>query len=147
MTVKRPLIENQVIPDPQWVAGFSNGEGCFFISTFKSKTKTGVAVKLIFILAQHVRDERLMRSLIEFLDCGNVHFSKEAVNFLVEKFSDLETKIIPFFVKYPILGVKAQDFKYFCRAAELMKEKKHLTQEGLDQIRKIKDGMNTGRSV
>jgi hypothetical protein len=28
-----------------------------------------------------------------------------------------------------------------------MKEKKHLTQEGLDQIRKIKDGMNTGRSV
>jgi hypothetical protein len=88
-----------------------------------------------------------MRSLIEFLDCRNVHFSKEAVNFLVEKFSDLETKIIPFFVKYPILGVKAQDLKYFCRAAELMKEKKHLTQEGLDQIRKIKDGMNTGRSV
>jgi hypothetical protein len=26
-----------------------------------------------------------------------------------------------------------------------MKEKKHLTEEGLEQIKKIKTGMNTGR--
>jgi len=88
-----------------------------------------------------------MKSFIEYFGCGNVQFSKEAVNFVVEKFSDLEMKIIPFFVKYTILGVKSQDFQDFLRAAELIKEKKHLTQQGLDQIRKIKDGMNKGRSV
>lgn len=33
----------------------------------------------------------------------------------------------------------------FLKVAELMKNKGHLTQEGLAQIRKIKAGMNTGR--
>jgi hypothetical protein len=89
----------------------------------------------------------LIKSFIEYFGCGNVQLSKEAVYFVVEKFSDLEIKIIPFFVKYTIIGVKGQDFQDFLRAAELIKEKKHLTQQGLDRIRKIKDGMNKGRSV
>jgi len=147
VVVKKLLMENPVIPDPQWIAGFTAGEGCFFISTFKSKTKIGVAVRLKFILVQHVRDEQLIKSFIEYFGCGNVQLSKEAVYFVVEKFSDLEIKIIPFFVKYTIIGVKGQDFQDFLRAAELIKEKKHLTQQGLDRIRKIKDGMNKGRSV
>jgi len=33
----------------------------------------------------------------------------------------------------------------FCKVAELMNEKAHLTEEGLEAIRKIKAGMNTGR--
>lgn len=147
MSEKKLFIENPVIPHPQWVAGFTSGEGCFFISTFKSKTKIGVAVRLRFILVQHVRDEQLMKNFIEYFDCGNVHFSKEAVSFVVEKFSDLEMNIIPFFVKHTIIGVKGQDFQDFLRAAQLIKEKKHLTQPGLDQIRKIKDRMNKGRLV
>jgi hypothetical protein len=59
---------------------------------------------------------------------------------------DLDNKVIPFFDKYPIVGLKSLDFKDFCRVVELMKQKKHLTQSGLEQIRKIKEGMNTGRS-
>jgi hypothetical protein len=52
---------------------------------------------------------------------------------------------MPFFDKYPLQGVKSLDYADWCRVAELIKDKKHLTQEGLDQIRKIKAGMNTGR--
>ena len=44
-------------------------------------------------------------------------------------------------------GVKYEDFKDFCLVAEMMKENKHLTSEGLEQIRKIKVGMNRGRNV
>ena len=43
--------------------------------------------------------------------------------------------------------MKALDFADFCRAAELMKEKKHLTKEGLEEIRQIKAGMNQGRKL
>ena len=68
-------------------------------------------------------------------------------NYRVTKFIDLTEKIIPFFSKYPILGVKAQDFEDFCLAANLMKEKRHLTEEGLKEIRKIKRGMNKGREL
>lgn len=51
-----------------------------------------------------------MKSLTEFLDCGNVYFNREAVYLVVEKFSDIHTKIIPFFNKYQIVGVKSKDF-------------------------------------
>ena len=66
---------------------------------------------------------------------------------MVTKLSDIEEKIIPFFNKFPIWGVKAEDFADFCRARELMKEKKHLTAEGLEEIRQIKAGMNIGRKI
>ena len=46
---------------------------------------------------------------------------------------------------FPIQGVKCLDYLDWCKVAELMKYKAHLTQEGLDQIRKIKAGMNRGR--
>lgn len=28
--IERPLVTNQEIKDPNWLAGFANGEGCFF---------------------------------------------------------------------------------------------------------------------
>ena len=86
--------------------------GCFSIEISKATTKTGVRVRPSFILVQHIRDKLLMRSLIELLGCGTVYVSKEAVYLTVKNFSDIETKVVPFFVKYPILGVKTQDFKY-----------------------------------
>jgi hypothetical protein len=39
------------------------------------------------------------------------------------------------------------DYADFCKAAELMKTKAHLTARGLEQIRKLKTGMNTGRKM
>ena len=106
-----------------------------------------MAVKLIFQLTQHNRDEQLMRSLIEYFDCGNLYKDREAFEYRVEKFSDIENKIIPFFSKNLIHGVKFLDYLDWCKAAELKKNKAHLTEEGLDQIRKIKAGMNKGRPV
>lgn len=71
-------------------------------------------------------------------DCGD---------FIVEKYSDILEKIIPFFDKYPILGVlkKALDYANFKRVVEIMQNKEHLTQPGLEEICKIKAGMNTLR--
>ena len=89
-----------------------------------------------------------MISLIAYFDCGTYIERNEGLagDFCVTKFSDITQKIIPFFTKYPIVGVKALDFSDFSRVAELMQEKKHLTQPGLDQILNIKEGMNTGRT-
>lgn len=61
-------------------------------------------------------------------------------------FSDLDEKIIPFFEKYPLVGDKLQDFSYFKIAAEIIKVKGHLTEEGLEKIRAIKAEMNRGRN-
>lgn len=82
---------------------------------------------------------------MEFFGCGNIYFSRESVNYCVENFSDLTEKIIPFYNKHRNMGVKFLDFSDFCRVALLMKEMKHLTPSGLDQIREIKASMNYGR--
>jgi hypothetical protein len=67
------------------------------------------------------------------------------VIFKVTSYSDISEKIIPFFNKYPILGVKLKDFEDFKKVANLMEKRLHLTPEGLDQIKKIKLGMNRKR--
>jgi ribosomal protein S3 len=41
----------------------------------------------------------------------------------------------------------ALDFSDFCKVAELMTNKEHLTKEGLAKIHSIKGGMNTGRQM
>ena len=61
------------------------------------------------------------------------------------KFTDIYDKIIPFFNENKILGIKSEDYLNWCKVAELVKEKKHLTKDGLDQIIKIKENMNKGR--
>ena len=144
--VVRPLVENKKISDPNWLAGFTSAEGCFFINTqAKNAYSLGFQVILVFGVTQHSRDEKLMRSLIEYFDCGNIIQRGEAFDFRVTKLSDIENKIIPFFKKFQIYGVKALEFADWCKVAEIMKQKKHLTAEGLEQIRKIKTGMNKGR--
>jgi len=69
----KPILDNIVRPDPLWLAGFTSGEGCFLINVHKAKTKVGVSVRLVFQLTQHHRDEQLMKSLIEYFECGNLY--------------------------------------------------------------------------
>lgn len=70
---------------------------------------------------------------------GNAFYYK------VTKFDDITQKIIPFFKNYNILGEKEKDFYDWCKVAKLIKNKKHLTSEGLYEIRQIKAGMNRSR--
>ena len=73
------------------------------------------------------------------MDCGRVDLNSKYSwkNFIVDKFSDFSEKIIPFFKKYPIHGVKTLDFSDFCEIAELMRNKAHLTISGLEKIKKL----------
>jgi len=141
----KPAVSSISIKDPQWLAGFVTGEGCFMVSTYKSKTNTGVGVSLRFKVAQHDRDLDLLKSLITYFDCGFMEKSGESVQiFRVSKFENLVLKIIPFFEKYPILGSKALDFSDFKLVADLIKEKAHLKKsgDGLAKILAIKSQMN-----
>ena len=102
-------------------------------------------VLLRFKLTQHPKDEQLMRSLVDYLDCGKIYVSVRSVDFIVTKFSDIIDKLIPFFEKYPIIGVKQLDYLDWCKVAKLINEGSHLTKEGVNLIREIKSGMNKGR--
>ena len=88
-----------------------------------------------------------MSNILNYLDCGILHEGKDVkfLDAIVNKIGDINDKIIPFFMKYPIKGVKVLDFEDFMKAAELMKTKEHLTENGLAKIKEIKLRMNKGR--
>lgn len=129
------------------MAGFTSGEGSFFVNIFKSAHhKVGYQIRLEFEIAQHIRDELLMLGFTKFFGCGIIsRYSNEMVKFRCTKFSDLSTIIIPFFKEYLPEGNKIKDFEDFCKVGELMENKAHLTEEGLNQIREIKARMNSFR--
>lgn len=110
-------------------------------------TKLGYQVVLRFIIIQHSRDYKLLENLVYYLGCGSYHLRsrEQAGEFAVSKFSDNSQKIIPFFEKYPLQGVKYRDYLDFCEVANIMREKGDLTDEGIRRIKSLKSGMNTGR--
>lgn len=143
----RPSISLSNIPHPEWMAGFISGDGCFFISLNKGRNKIGVGFNLIFQVSQHIRDELLLKSFIQYFKCGYYvkPSNEEWGHFQCTKFSDIYNIIIPFCNQYPIRGVKAKDFSDWVKAAELFNKGEHLTEEGASKIISIKAGMNKRR--
>ncbi len=90
-----------------------------------------------------------MKSIVNLLGCGIYYPSsnRDSGKFVVRKFSDNLEKVIPFFNKYKIEGIKALDFSDFCKLADIINQKGHLTVDGLEEILKIKAGMNRGRNL
>lgn len=112
--VTRPIVEYEEIIHPEWLLGFSSGEGCFFINIGKSSSNLiGYQVFLLFALTQHTRDRKLLEIIKEYFGCGEVKESSSRTNILtykVVKFNENFDKIIPFFSKHLIQGIKSEDF-------------------------------------
>jgi len=138
-------IEFSEIKDINWLIGFAEAEWCFQV-VIQNLEKA--QINLRFTLTQHSKDEVLMKSLYNCLGCGryNPVSGRDEGYFTVSSLSDIYGKIIPLLEKYPLVGSKQQDYLDFRKAAELMKSKAHLTEEGLDEIKQIKGGMNRGRN-
>lgn len=114
-----------------------------------SKSSTfnlGLGVALRFIITQHERDIELLKLIKNFLNCGGIAIAGNCKQVRVSKFQDINNIIIPVFAKHCIKGAKLADYVDFCKAAVLIKNKTHLTQEGLDKIIELKSGMNRGRN-
>ena len=119
--VPRVLIETSKIPHPQWIAGFTSAEGNFSVLLDK-----GVFKSLLFKITQHKIDEVLITAIKEYFNCGYCYLRKKEniVDFKTTKFSEVNEIIIPFFMNYPILGVKSLDFNDWCLVSEIVKKKR-----------------------
>jgi hypothetical protein len=101
---------------------------------------------LRFKISQHSRDELLIKNLVNYLGCGWYEYQKDNTgSFVCSNITEINNKIIPFFNKYPPMGLKLLNYKDWCKAVEIINDKGHLTSIGLDMIIKIKAGMNSKR--
>lgn len=137
------------LPDklnPNWVSGFTEAEGCFFVKYIKKDND-----KYQFILGlqitQSIRDNLLLKKLIYFFNCGRLEINRKIYNnYVVTRFSNIIEIIIPFFDKYSIIGSKHQDYEKWKFISKLIDTKVHLTEEGIREIFLIKSKMNTSKS-
>lgn len=142
----REVVLNKSVPDSNWLTAFTSGEGSFAVRMFSSSShRTGYQVQLRFQITQHYRDKDLMEKIVKYLNCGYISIRGDIVDFKVTKYSDIVEQVIPFFDKYPIIGVKQENFKDFKYVAALIKHNEHLTVDGLQKIKQIKSRMNASR--
>ena len=144
--VVRQKVDISEIKDVYWLIGFVEGEGSFMVIIQESKSKkTTDNIGLRFVITQHSKDSVLFDNISNYLGCGKCYFSRNEVNLIVSTFSDINNKIISLFNKYPLLGTKKEDYLDFCKVAELIKSKDHLTKQGIENIKRIKSNMNSKR--
>jgi hypothetical protein len=138
---------NDNILHSAWVTGFIDGEGTFYCGINpKSDMKLGFQVTLEFVITQHIRDALLMQKLVDFFNCGYlVKDGPTKYQYRIRNINDLEQHLFPLLNNYPLQTQKALDAEAFRQIHSLILAKKHLTVEGLNQIRSIKATMNKGR--
>lgn len=148
--VERPVISNDnIILNPYWISGFVSAEGNFDVRIPSTNSKLGYRVQLRFRISQHSRDLILMQKIVEYLGSGKIYkyAGKSAISLTIVDFKDITNILVPFFNENPIIGIKLYDFLDWCKIHSLMLNRSHLTVEGINSIRKIKSGMNTGRNL
>jgi hypothetical protein len=132
--------------EAQWVVGFVDGEGCFFVGINPHpEMASGFQVLPEFTVVQHQRDIQLLHALKQFFGCGVVRTNHaERVSYRVRALDHLNEKIVPFFEEHPLKSKKRVDFAKFRRVLLMMTRQEHLTSEGIEEIRAIAKTMNTG---
>ena len=134
--------------DAQWVVGFVDGEGCFHVGINPhSDMKVGYQVLPEFTVVQHERDVQVLHALKAHFGCGVVRRNHgDRMAYRVRGLEHLLKFILPFFVEHPLKTRKRVDFQKFRRVCLAMERGDHLTEEGLEEIRRIRDQMNRGAS-
>lgn len=144
--VARPVTTLQAIPDSQWMVGFCDGELNFSVNIINSFTcKLSKQIRLEFSVGQHIRDQLLLTSFINYFNCGLLVKYENSITYKVVKFNDIHNIIITIFKDYLLQSTKLFNFLDFCKVSSMIENKEHLTKKGLEEIIKIKAGMNMGR--
>lgn len=130
-----------------WLIGFIDGEGTFHIGINQNKSmKLNYQVIMEFVLTQHKRDYDLLCSIKEYLDCGYlIKDGPDKYQYRIRALDQLEAKLFPLLDLYPLKTKKNLDALAFRQVFEKVKRKEHLTEDGLAQIREIKNTMNRKR--
>ncbi len=135
--------------EAQWIVGFVDGEGCFYVGVNPHAEMTsGYQVLPEFTVVQHERDIQVLHALKKFFKCGVVRTNHgDRMAFRVRSLKHLEEFIVPFFEKHELKTKKRQDFISFRKILIKMNRGEHLSLEGIEEIKLIASKMNTGKAL
>lgn len=114
---------------PQWIAGFSCGEGSFSAYAYADVANTwGIQFGIDFSVSQNEGDRVVLEAINGYFNNeGGVYHRTCGVS--VVTFRNLHTlkhSIIPFFKEYPLVGSKSLEFERWTNLVEIFYTKEHL---------------------
>jgi hypothetical protein len=129
---------------PEWIAGFTDGEGCFHISINSHAEMTaGYQILPEFTVVQHRNDIQILYALKSYFKCGVVRTNHgDRMAYRVRGLQHHSEIIVPFFMKHQLKTKKRVDFEKFRDVVLMMQRKEHLTAEGIEKIKAIASDMN-----
>lgn len=139
--------KNTFYLNPDYLTGFVDGEGCFSLSIFKEdRSLTGWQVKPIFSISLHNKDIKLLEAIQRTFQTGKIY--KHGVNSMQYRVSSLKNLqiITDHFDSYPLITQKRADYLLFKQAIAIIKNKEHLSIEGILKLVGIKATLNWGLS-
>ena len=126
-----------------YLAGFADGEGCFYVGVHPTTNVTlGLQVIPEFHVSQNGERISVLQLFVEVLDCGAIKRNASANSrdktfvLVVKRHNDLYEKVLPFFERFSLRSEKQQEFLKFAQVVEMMHRKEHLTSDGLKEFQK-----------
>ena len=101
-----------------WIAGFTDGEGCFSVSFIRNvTTKSGWQIFPEFVITQGEKSLNALKIFQKYFRCGKIFINKRYDNhneylyrFCVRSINDLAKIIVPFFKQNELKTAKQKDF-------------------------------------
>ena len=126
-----------------FLSGFALGEGSFMV-VCRKRADYGRKWKLsaAFNVSQH--DRAPLDLFHETLGCGSLRRAgNDGWYWEVNRLSDISSRIVPFFERFPLVGQKANDFELF-RSAVALLDQPVVSDADYVRIIQLREGMNRG---
>lgn len=146
---------NEIVLKPNWIQGFIDGEGSFQCEMgFPKRKNSRVNINFSLQIKQSSHDVAILYAIRNFFQCG---FLKPKVNIRdIKAVLDSPHKtmafwirnyelICKFFDQFSLYTIKRFDYYDWKKLICLKKEKAHLTKDGLNIMKNIKNNMNASR--
>ncbi|MBI2131064.1 LAGLIDADG family homing endonuclease [Candidatus Woesearchaeota archaeon] len=117
--------------DPNWITGFADGEGCFYVGINQHKVTKRWQLLPEFRIVQHKRDEQTLHKIQNYFGFGIVTVNHgDRKEFRVRGLDNLN-RIVEFFGKHKFqTRSKQRSFEVFSDIIKMVNNKEHLSDEG-----------------
>jgi hypothetical protein len=136
--------------NPWYVTGLTDSEGTFSCYVHRiGPDKEKITVTLEYKVAQKSHSDNILSDIQNYFTVGSVVIDNRKTDTKKYHITNLELiikHIIPHFDKYPCATSKNLNFKDWKEVAILIKEKKHFSRKGVQEILDLLSRMNTKRS-
>ena len=129
--------------DPNWIVGFVDGEGCFYVGINQHNRTLKWQLLPEFRVVQHQRDEQTLHKIKNYFGFGSVTVNHgDRKEFRVRGLDNLN-KIVEFFNKYKFqTQSKQKSFETFSKIIEMVNNGEHLSESGKAKIAVMVSNVN-----